>query len=126
VSRNDLLRLLFDGQQVDQGSNFFSGLPFCKLSKTLLARPDTGMNDLQKQLARSRVKYKDSTVWKKVFETFNTIILRGTLTDRLGGQVTLKCLVDGDTVDIGVIHEPYELINIQLMLYIYMDWGAYI
>jgi len=62
ASHNDLLRLLFDGQRTDQGSNFFSGLPFCELSKTLLARPDAGMNDLQKQLARSWVKYEDGAI----------------------------------------------------------------
>ncbi|KIM54584.1 hypothetical protein SCLCIDRAFT_136547, partial [Scleroderma citrinum Foug A] len=48
ASHNNLLRLLFNRQQADQGHNFFGSLPFCELSKMLLAHPDASMNDLQK------------------------------------------------------------------------------
>lgn len=31
--------------------------------------------------------------------------------DRLGGEVTLECLVDCNTVHVGVVYEPYNLIT---------------
>ena len=62
ASDNDLLRLFLDWQRTDQSGNFFSGLPFCKLSKTLLTHPDASVNDLQKQLTRPWVEYEDGTV----------------------------------------------------------------
>lgn len=51
------------------------------------------MDHLQEKLASSGVEDEDSTV------------------DGLGGQVALKCLVNGDSVDIGVIDEPYDLVG---------------
>ena len=49
------------------------------------------MDDLQEELPRARVEDEDGTV------------------DGLGGQVALKCLVDGHPVHIGVIHKPDDL-----------------
>jgi hypothetical protein len=43
-----LLRLLFDRQRTDQGSDFFSSLPLGELAQTLLAGPNTCVNDLRK------------------------------------------------------------------------------
>ena len=71
---NDLLGLLLDRQRANQSSHFLCRLPLGQLPQSLLPRPHTGVNDLQKQLARARVEDEDSTI------------------DWLGGQVTLKRL----------------------------------
>mmetsp|Transcript_10676 Transcript_10676/g.30496 ORF Transcript_10676/g.30496 Transcript_10676/m.30496 type:complete len:593 (+) Transcript_10676:6123-7901(+) len=93
---DDLLGLLLDWQGTDQRSNFFCGLPFGELGKALLAGPDAGVDDLQEQLTRAWVENEDGSV------------------DRLRGQVTLERLVDGDTVDVGVVNKPNDLIAEQL------------
>mmetsp|Transcript_13888 Transcript_13888/g.19296 ORF Transcript_13888/g.19296 Transcript_13888/m.19296 type:complete len:248 (-) Transcript_13888:2958-3701(-) len=105
---NDLLRLLFHRQGSNQGSNFFGSLPLGQLTKTLLTCPDTCVDNLQEQLACSRVEYEDSTV------------------DWLGGQVTLKGLMDGNSVHISVIHEPDDLVtkelSVVLRVQVWLGW----
>ena len=54
------------------------------------------MNDLEEQLSGTGVEDEDSSV------------------DRLGGQITLERLVNGDTVHIRVVHEPDDLVAKQL------------
>ena len=59
---DDLLGLLLNRQRTHQRSNFLSGLPFRQLTKTLLTRPDTRVNDLEEELARARVEDEDGAV----------------------------------------------------------------
>ena len=54
------------------------------------------MNDLEEKLSCSRVEDEDGTV------------------DRLGGQVTLERLVNGDTINVGVVDEQLDLVAEQL------------
>ena len=54
------------------------------------------MDDLEEQLARLWIENEDGTV------------------DWLCCQVALECLVDGDSVDVGVIDEPDYLIREEL------------
>ena len=49
------------------------------------------MDDLEEELARSRVEDEDGAV------------------DGLGGQVALERLVDRHAVHVGVVHEPDDL-----------------
>ena len=48
TSHNHLLRLFFDWQRADQGSDFFGGLPLGELAQTLLTSPNARVDDLQK------------------------------------------------------------------------------
>ena len=89
---DDLFRLLLDRERPDQSSNFLSSLPLGELTETLLSRPHDGMDDLEEELAGTWVEDEDGSV------------------DGLGGQVALECLVDGDPVDVGVVHEPDDLV----------------
>ena len=57
------------------GAHFFGSLPLRQLTQTLLPRPDAGVDDLEEELAGSRVEYKDRSV------------------DGLRRQVTLERLV---------------------------------
>ena len=50
------------------------------------------MDDLQEELAGARVEDEDGAI------------------DWFGCQITFECLMDGDSVDIGVIDEPNDLI----------------
>ena len=54
------------------------------------------MNDLQEQLSSSRIENENRTI------------------NRFGRQVTLERLVDGDSVHVGVIDEPDNLITEEL------------
>merc|ERR1719223_1650567 len=75
----------------------FSGcLPFRQLTETLLAGPDGRVNDLEEELSSTRIENEDRAV------------------DWLRRQVTLEGLVNRDSVDIGVIHEPDDLVGEQL------------
>ena len=77
-SHNDLFGLFLHRQRSDQSSHLFSCLPFGQLTQSLLPRPHAGVDDLQEQLPRARIEDKDGSI------------------DRLGGQVTLKCLYVGE------------------------------
>lgn len=90
---DDLFGLFFDGERSDQSGDFFGSLPLGELTETFLTRPDRSVNDLEEELTGSRVEDEDSSV------------------DRLGGQVSLERLVDGDSIDIGVVDEPDDLIR---------------
>lgn len=61
------------------------------------------MNDLQEELPCAGVEDEDGTV------------------DGLGGQVTLKRLVDGYTIHIRVIHKPDDLVAEQLPIVLHDD-----
>lgn len=74
-SDNDLLGLFLNGEGTDQRRNFFRRLPLRELTETLLSSPYTCVNNLQEQLARTRVEDEDSPV------------------DWLSCQVTLEGLV---------------------------------
>ena len=54
------------------------------------------MNDLQEQLTGPGVEDENGAV------------------DGLGGQVTFEGLVDGDSVDVGVVDEPDDLVTEEL------------
>ena len=71
---NDLLGLLLYGEGSDQGSHFLSRLPLGQLTKTFLAGPDRGVDDLQEKLTGTWIEDEDGPV------------------DGLGGQVSLKGL----------------------------------
>jgi len=66
------------------------------------------VNDLQEQLTSSWVEDKDGTI------------------DWFGGQVTLKGLVDGNSVHVGVIYEPDDLVSkelsIVLRVQVWLSW----
>ena len=51
ASHNDLLRLLLDWEAANESGDFFGSLPLCKLAETLLARPNTRVDDLKEQLS---------------------------------------------------------------------------
>jgi hypothetical protein len=48
AGHDHLLRLFFDWQRADQGSDFFGSLPLGELAQTLLTGPNARVNDLQK------------------------------------------------------------------------------
>ena len=50
------------------------------------------MDDLQEELSSSGVEDEDGAV------------------DGLRGEVTLECFVDGNSVDVGVVYEPDDLV----------------
>jgi hypothetical protein len=76
-----------------KATHLLSCLPLGQLAQTLLACPHRGVDDLQEQLSSPRVEDEDCPV------------------DWLCRQVTLKRFVDGHTVDVRVIHKPYDLRN---------------
>jgi len=89
---DDLLGLFFNWKASDECSNLLGSFPLSELTETLLPSPDRSMDDLQEELACTRVEYENSSVnW-------------------LGRQVTLEGLVDRHSVDIGVIHKPNYLV----------------
>ena len=51
------------------------------------------MNDLQKQLTRARVEYENGAI------------------DGFSRQIAFKSFVDGDSVDIGIIDKPNDLVG---------------
>ena len=63
ASNDDLFRLLFDRQGAYKRCHFFGRLPLRELAETLLARPDTRVNDLKEELTRSWVKDEDGAIW---------------------------------------------------------------
>lgn len=95
-SDDDLLRLLLDGERTDKSGNLLGGLPLSELTETFLSRPDRGVNDLKEELTRAGVEDKDGSV------------------DRLCRQVSFESLVNRDTVDVGVIDEPDNLVAEEL------------
>ena len=90
---NNLLGLLLNWKTSNESCDFLSSFPFSELTETLLPSPDTGMYDFQEELTRPRIEYENSTI------------------DGLGGQVPLKGLVDCDSVHIGIVNEPNNLIR---------------
>ena len=51
------------------------------------------MYDLKKQLPGLWVKDEDGSI------------------DGLGGQITLVCFVDGDSINVGIVDKPYDLVG---------------
>ena len=88
---DNLLRLLLDGKRPYECRHLLRRFPFGKLAEALLARPRARVNNLEEELPGPRVEYEYGAV------------------DRLGGEVALEGLVDGDTVDVGVVHKPDDL-----------------
>ena len=82
----------------NEGSNFFGSLPFGQLTKTFLTSPDTGMNNLEEQLTSSRIENENGTI------------------DRFGGEISLESFVNSDTIDIGIIDKPNDLIGEQFTI----------
>mmetsp|Transcript_19228 Transcript_19228/g.59304 ORF Transcript_19228/g.59304 Transcript_19228/m.59304 type:complete len:391 (-) Transcript_19228:3185-4357(-) len=93
---DDLLGLLLDGQRPNQRRHFFGRLPLGQLPESLLAGPDRRVNDLQEQLASPRIEDEDAAVYG------------------LGRQVSFERLVDGDSIDVGVVDEPNDLVGEEL------------
>ncbi len=83
--------------------HLLSSLPLSQLTQTLLASPHAGVDDLEEELASPGVEDEDGPV------------------DGLGGQVALKGLVNGDSVHIGIIHKPDDLVAEQLSIVLHMD-----
>jgi hypothetical protein len=73
--------------------SYLRSFPLSQLRQTLLPRPHTSVDDLQEELACSRVENEDRSV------------------DGLGDEVSFECLVGGDAVHVGVVHEPYDLVG---------------
>lgn len=90
---NDLFRLLLNRQTSNESSNFFSSFPFCELSKSFLSSPYTCVNDLEEEMSTLWIKDKNGAV------------------DRFCGEIALKCLVNRNTVHVGVVYEPNNLIT---------------
>ena len=63
------------------------------LSETFLSGPHWSMDNLQEELTGPGIEDEDSTV------------------DWFGGQVPLERLVDGDTIYVGVVHKPNDLVG---------------
>jgi len=93
TSDDDLFGLFLDGQRSDQSSHFLSGFPLGELAESLLSGPGGGMDDLQVELSVTGVEDENGSV------------------DGFGGQVAFEGLVDGHSVDIGVVHEPNDLVG---------------
>jgi len=77
-------------------TNLLGSLPLGELAETLLSGPHGGVNDLEEELPGARVEDEDGAV------------------DRLGRQVALEGLVDGDAVHVRVVHEPDDLVAEEL------------
>ena len=73
-SYDDLFWLLLDREGADEGSHLLCRLPLGQLAETLLSCPYAGVDDLEEQLPSARIEDEDGTI------------------DRLGGEVTFKCL----------------------------------
>lgn len=84
---DELLRLFFHWQRSNERCDFLGCLPLRKLSKTLLTSPDTSVNDLEEELTSTRVKDEDRSI------------------DWLRCQIALECLVNRDSIDVGVVNE---------------------
>ena len=82
----------------NQGSHFFGGLPFGQLTKTFLTGPDTCVDNFEEQLTSSRVENENGTI------------------DRFGGEISLESFVNSDTIDIGIIDKPNDLIGEQFTI----------
>ena len=83
--------------------HLLSCLPFGQLTQTLLTSPHAGVDDLEEELTSPGVEDEDGPI------------------DGLGGQVALKRLVNRDTVHVGVIHKPDDLVAEQLSIVLHMD-----
>lgn len=109
---NDLFGLIFYRQTSYQRCNFFGSLPFSQLPKTFLPRPDTCMDDLQKELSGFGIKDEDCAV------------------DRFSRQVTFKSFVDSNSVYISVINKPDDLVwkqlSVILRIQVWLSWFAWI
>jgi hypothetical protein len=57
-----LFRLFFNRQRSNEGGDFFGSLPLGQLAETFLAGPDGRVDDLQEELARSRIEDEDGAV----------------------------------------------------------------
>ena len=77
-SHDDLFWLLLNGEGANEGGHLLCRLPLGQLAQTLLPRPYTGVDDLEKQLSSARIEDEDGTI------------------DWLGGEVTFKCLQAGE------------------------------
>ena len=93
---NDLFGLFLHWQTSDESSHFLCCLPLGELAQSLLTCPHTGVNNFEEELARLGIEDEDGSI------------------DGLGGEISLKCLVDGDSVHIGVVYKPNDLVGEQL------------
>jgi hypothetical protein len=59
---DDLFGSLLLGKRSDQRGHFLSSLPLSQLSKSLLPRPHTRMNNFQEQLPRPGIKNENRPV----------------------------------------------------------------
>ncbi|EDK44906.1 conserved hypothetical protein [Lodderomyces elongisporus NRRL YB-4239] len=91
-SNNQLFRLFFTGQRLEQCSDFFCSLPFGKLTQSLLSSPYRGVYNSQKQLTRFWIKDKHTTIY------------------RFGCQITFQCFMNSDTVHICVINKQLRIV----------------
>lgn len=89
----------------NQCSNLLSSLPLSQLAESLLPSPDTGVNNFQEQQACPWVEDENSSI------------------DRFGGEVTLECLMDGNSIYIGVIDKPDGLIHEQISIVLGVEIG---
>ena len=91
-------------KQVDRWrADLLCCLPLGQLAQTLLASPHAGVDDFQEELTGPGVEDEDGAI------------------DGFGGQVTLKRLVNGDPVHIGVIDKPDDLVTEELTIVLHMQ-----
>jgi hypothetical protein len=91
-AHNDLLGLFLYRERSDKSSDFFGSLRLRKLVQMFLPSPNTCVDDLQEELARTRIKYEDGTVYRRKV-SISRLILVERLTDRLHCRVSLESLV---------------------------------
>eukprot|EP00967_Tisochrysis_lutea_P025529 scaffold29471_cov28-Tisochrysis_lutea.AAC.3 len=84
------------GQRSNEGGDLLCGFPLSELAKALLPGPHRRVDDFEEELARTRIEDENSAI------------------DGLGGEVALERLVDGDAINVGVVHEPYDLVRKEL------------
>jgi hypothetical protein len=63
------------------------------------------VNNLQKQLTGTWIKDKDGSI------------------DRFGGKISFKGLVNGDSINIGIIDKPNDLIREELSVILKLNIG---
>jgi len=92
AGHDDLFGLFFHRKRTNHSDCFFGRLPFGQLTQTFLTGPHRRVNDFQEQLTSARIENENGPI------------------DRLPRQISFESFVDGDTVDVGVVGEPNELI----------------
>mmetsp|Transcript_18308 Transcript_18308/g.41869 ORF Transcript_18308/g.41869 Transcript_18308/m.41869 type:complete len:304 (+) Transcript_18308:1557-2468(+) len=95
---DNLLGLFFHRKRSNEGRDLLRRFPLGKLGKTFLAGPDAGVNNFEKELASSGIENENGTI------------------DGFRGEISLEGFMDGDTVHVGVVDKPDDLITEELSI----------